>query len=740
MDKHIYTVILQPGTDEAAFLSTGPGAGLEVVSNLNMFDSLISMRLTEDEVSTLHESDLVIDVEREYDVYEAAYPTTPEYSRNTTLETRNTPSGTNGADYSPTSFWFHGGVDITSNTGPVGFFTSDGEDSEVSATIKQNFAGEYVDIVAVEAGTPVNTYDSYAYTHPDFLDENNNPRFVKTDWTDYDSSLVDNDQASANNTFFSAHAIGVLSAAGGKYCGWSNVSSLRVVYLSNGVAAAYNGVLDFHQNKPVNPETGIRNATVVTGAWGFAGVDLTGAVPIEDIYKIDTYDSEGNLTTINRPGPTTNPPQTFNNTVTASGASNYEMTGGHRGGNFVGAQPDPTLDLVVGDTLNITNNVSGAHPLYIKTSQTTGTGDQVSGVTGQGSANVSWTPTTPGTYYYICEFHASMVGTINVTEVIPDGWGTDFTPFVNNLMIPRVIRDPADNQTKWMIAWNLGSRYTTLDTIMSNFNNAGGIYHFQSAGNNSTVGVSEEDPRKNNKLYIDPGANYVDINIDGFGRYDFISATAPNSPTVTSASPCRVYAGGGVNQFTIAACQQSTINPVLDDYSSRGPMVDVAATGAYTWTAYPTISKSDGQWGYFSGTSCAGPVAAGTASIMVCDFYIKRGTYPTIAQLKEIVTNNAKPNLVSEGLVDFSNTPTAANFASNKLYSSSNVFAIVDGDAQNGGSDLSDLFQTPTDIINIPYGIRLSTGKYINPIRQPDFGKRPASGQIYPRRKIRIGT
>lgn len=741
MDKHIYTVVLQPGTDEPAFLSTGPGAGLEVVSNLNMFDSLISMRLTEDEVATLHESDLVIDVEREYDVYEAAYPTTPEYSRNTTLETRNTPSGSNGADYSPTSFWFHGGVDITSNTGPVGFFTGDGEDSEVSATIKQNFAGEYVDIVAVEAGTPVSSYDSYAYSHPDFLDANNNPRFVKTNWSSYDSALVDNNQASANNTFFSAHAIGVLSAAGGKYCGWSNVSSLRVVYLSNGVAAAYNGVLGFHQSKPVNPDTGIRNATIVTGAWGFSGVDLTGAVPIDNIYKIDAYDSEGTLTEINRPGPTNLPVQTFNVTASASGSSNYEMTGGHRDGNWVGAQSDPTINLVVGDTLNITNNASGGHPMYIKTTQTTGTGDQVTtpAATGQGSANMSWTPNTAGTYYYICEFHGSMVGTINVVEQIPDGWGSDFTPFTNNLLVPRVIQDPADNQQKWMIAWNNGSRYTTLDTIMSNYNNAGGIYHFQSAGNNSTIGVSEEDPRKNNKIYIDQSAGYVNTFLDGNGQYNITAATTSPSGT-TTRQPIRIYLGGGVNQFTIAAAQHSTVNPLLDDYSSRGPMVDVAATGAYTWTAYPVFTKSDGQWGYFSGTSCAGPVAAGTSSIMVCDFYIKRGTYPTIAQLKEIVTNNAKPNLVSEGLVDFTNVPSAGNIASSRLYSSSNVFAIVDGDSQNGGSDLSDLFETPTDLINIPYGIRLSTGKYINPVRQIDFGKRPAGGQIYPRRKIRIGT
>ena len=32
------------------------------------------------------------------------------------------------------------------------------------------------------------------------------------------------------------------------------------------------------------------------------------------------------------------------------------------------------------------------------------------------NGNVSWTPTTPGTYYYICDYHPSMLGTITITE------------------------------------------------------------------------------------------------------------------------------------------------------------------------------------------------------------------------------------------------------------------------------------------------------------------------------------
>lgn len=622
MNKKIYTVVLQPGTDESAFLTTGPATGMQVHSNLNNFDSIISMKLTETEVEFLKLSDLVIDVEEEFDVIPTAYPVTPEYTRNTTLVTRSYPStAVPGSSYSGTNFWFTGGVELTANSAPVGWFVSGGaEDISVSATIEQNYAGEYVDIVAIEAGTPSNTYDSYI-NHPDFLNESGAAsRFVKTNWSDYDNALVDNDQAASNTEFFDTHAIGVLSAAGGKFCGWCKASSLRVLYLSNGIAAAYNGALNFHQNKPVNPVTGRRNATIVTGAWGLVGVELTSAIWVERINTITAYDTAGNLTTITRPG---------------------------------------------------------------------------------------------------------------------GGWGSNLTPFTNNLLVPRVINDPADNTDKWMIAWGFSSRSTAMDTIMSNYNSAGGIYHFKSAGNNGDVKVKLNDPRYNTRITLDNGVSYVAMTVIE-GDYSFGNVT---SGTGQTAYPLRPRDYGGGNDIVVAACQHSTINPLLDDYSNRGPVIDVAGTGAFTWTSFPVSSSySDGSWGYFSGTSCAGPQAAGTAGIMICDFFVKRGEYPSIAQLKEIIAKNAQQALESEELIDFSNVPSPANFASSRLYSSSNVFRISNGDSQNGGTDLSDLFGTPTDRVYIPYSIRLGTGKYINSVRGPSYGRRPTSGQTYPRRKIRVGA
>ena len=107
---------------------------------------------------------------------------------------------------------------------------------------------------------------------------------------------------------------------------------------------------------------------------------------------------------------------TYSIAVTASGGQ-YVLSGGDKNGSISGNNLTVTVN--VGDTLNFVVNASG-HPFFIKTSATTGTGNQVStpAATNQGtqSGTVSWTPNTAGTYYYICQYHGSMVGTIIVSS------------------------------------------------------------------------------------------------------------------------------------------------------------------------------------------------------------------------------------------------------------------------------------------------------------------------------------
>jgi hypothetical protein len=109
------------------------------------------------------------------------------------------------------------------------------------------------------------------------------------------------------------------------------------------------------------------------------------------------------------PEPTETPTLTFN--VTNDGSSNYIING----------QPNPILSVTEGQTYTFNINASG-HPFWIKTSQTTGTSDQYNtGVTNNGTDNGTITfvvpSDAPSTLYYICQFHSSMKGTINVIDV-----------------------------------------------------------------------------------------------------------------------------------------------------------------------------------------------------------------------------------------------------------------------------------------------------------------------------------
>ena len=89
----------------------------------------------------------------------------------------------------------------------------------------------------------------------------------------------------------------------------------------------------------------------------------------------------------------------------------------------------PTVNINVGDSVVFTLDGSMSnHPLWIKTERSTGDTGAVSGVMNNGAntGQISWTPTTAGTYYYNCQHHASMGGSILVTEPVVQ------TEFVSN--------------------------------------------------------------------------------------------------------------------------------------------------------------------------------------------------------------------------------------------------------------------------------------------------------------------
>ena len=119
--------------------------------------------------------------------------------------------------------------------------------------------------------------------------------------------------------------------------------------------------------------------------------------------------------------PTPTPqPQTYTFTVGNSAATDYTFTGTDRVATFSNTL-DPTISANAGDTLVFDVNV-GIHDFWIKTTETVGSGDGVTTGTitnnGQGNTGtITWDTNgvAPGTYYYICEFHFAMRGSIIIS-------------------------------------------------------------------------------------------------------------------------------------------------------------------------------------------------------------------------------------------------------------------------------------------------------------------------------------
>ncbi|MDB4257066.1 S8 family serine peptidase [bacterium] len=110
--------------------------------------------------------------------------------------------------------------------------------------------------------------------------------------------------------------------------------------------------------------------------------------------------------------PDWSPDYTIN--VSFGGSGIYTLSGTDRNGSVSGSNPPLTFEN--GDNVQFNNAANTGHPLYIKTVQGTGTGNQAGGVVGQGTATLEWTVSSTGTFYYQCSIHNNMHGDVTITE------------------------------------------------------------------------------------------------------------------------------------------------------------------------------------------------------------------------------------------------------------------------------------------------------------------------------------
>jgi hypothetical protein len=174
------------------------------------------------------------------------------------------------------------------------------------------------------------------------------------------------------------------------------------------------------QVKAYLPTDSVSSSIQVTAFLPTGTVSASNQVSYTGLSNIPTgiVSSSGQVTTLLPTGTVSSsaqiPVRTF--TVTNSGASAYLIDGAS----------NPTLTLIRGFTYNFSVNASG-HPFWIQTVAGAYSSGNIysTGITNGGAAVGTITFTVPydapNTLYYVCQFHSSMAGTINIKDVQPSG-------------------------------------------------------------------------------------------------------------------------------------------------------------------------------------------------------------------------------------------------------------------------------------------------------------------------------
>jgi plastocyanin len=325
--------------------------------------------------------------------------------------------------------------------------------------------------------------------------------------------------------------------------------------------------------------------------------------------------------------------QTLSFTVVNNGASDYTFQSGSDRLNTFSNTNDPNLTAYVGDTLQFAVTAIG-HPFYLKTAPTLGTGDLVTTgtVTNNGSQNgtVTWNTAgvAPGTYYYICQFHSGMVGSITIQSVtsgtsigtgLPVDSGVDYAPYTNTgirgAIYPYVDSVPTWGQSAGSVS---GSPFTDGDNININLGlsslttwasepipvgtysyagdslNASGLAFDTATGILSgTVTSSYED--------LTYSFTLTESNTGASQSYTFTNAGTGVLVTITQQpSSTQVEAGGGVNaQF--------------------GPVAGTSSDGSIITYQWQISTDGGSNWSNIS--SLAGHVGEITDTLTVSDNY-----------------------------------------------------------------------------------------------------------------------
>ena len=295
-------VLLNEGVDQNEFVASYEGnANVQLKNLLENIPNQLVYLMDESYVETFAQDARIALAETPLE----AVPASPTYDVQSGIVVSEGSSyfntSYNGADLMPQQIYADsdsGDRSVKYGNMPTFGDTQQGSVSD-DKTYYSAFSGDHIDIITLETDpTSVSsTLNSYhTGPHPDFADPDSltASRFVPMDW----SGMVQNYNNQVTNPsagYFTSHAIGVLSAAAGRVCGFAKRASMRVMYLGGNdtYLDAINAAISFHNNKSTNSATGQKNPTILIMEFQFLN-DTNYVVPVSDVASVT--DANGTVT------------------------------------------------------------------------------------------------------------------------------------------------------------------------------------------------------------------------------------------------------------------------------------------------------------------------------------------------------------------------------------------------------------------------------------------------------------
>lgn len=739
MAKVLLDVILVEGTDKQEFVdSFNAETEADWWNMLGSMPKLIVMNVEEDYVETFRSHSSVVQATEIPEDFEASVaPSVEEMTKwytSSTSSSYRSPTG-NGEDNAPVQFLYDSNQIVPLDGGGEVFSVGRDDDSfstEGAYTYKSRWTGKHVDIVTLESGSGGN-WAINAGTH------DLHPDFQKLSSEDDSHGRVDpywyQCQAHSNMK----NTITVDPADGTR-----NTYTFTVSFGGSGiytlVGSDRNGSIN-GSNPPITIQEGdILIFNVTASGHPFMIRDADGGSNITDGSVDNAGTDNGTVTWTTRTSSRFIPMDwpdleaDANNQVTTNNGGNSGLT--NHGIGVLSAAGGTICGFAKKANLYAMYLVSGDSPTECI------------------QAAIDWhnaKPNNPETgvpnptiliaeYQYLRDRrHAIPIDSVSqinkadgTTISRPGTWGSDFSEFVKENIIPFKVYNPTTTDYSWMVVmpsqFDYSSLKSALDSAWSN-----GIVCINAAGNNGGT-FNKENSKTATSIDIDAGANYTVVNIS------YGSDNSQSTSSTTTWYPFISYGPHGVeSNIDVAAGYNSQDYPGLDGYSNRGPGIDIVGLGSDTWTSYPSTTYGSYKWGMFSGTSCATPTVVGKAACIMEEYFWYNDSWPTPDQTKSILLSKAsnKCRGILSGGVGFSwsNVPSAGGASLSNEISFGNC-SISSGSWGNGGYKYTELTGTthlrayfdPQDEDSHPFVHRIK-----------HHSKRPVAGGMYPRVNSVVG-